>query len=137
MAGFTDTWKIKIIDQFIGNIPTAAPTNIYIGLSTTIINSAGGNLTEPSAGAYARVTTVNNSTNWPSGNPKVNGVTITFPRATSAWGLIQSFFLSDHLTSVAAVNIIGYGNLTTPLTVNASNQPSFGVGALRVRLITT
>ncbi len=135
MSGFTDNWEVKLLDHIVGNLPVTAPANIYVGLSKTSINSAGGNITEPTGGAYARKVTVNNSTNWPSGNPKVNGVTVTFVKATGAWGTILDFFLSDHATSVVAANIIAFGTLTTPLTVNNGNTPSFGVGALRVRLV--
>ncbi len=135
MSGLTDSWEVKIIDHFIGNIPTTVPATIYVGLSTTVINAASGNLTEPSGGAYARVAMTNNSANWPSGNPKVNGVTVTFPKATASWGLIVDFFISDHLTNTGASRIIASGSLTTPLNVNGNMTPSFGVGALRIRFV--
>ena len=134
MAGFTDAWEINILNHFIGNLPATVPSTIYVGLSTTTINAAGGNITEPGGGAYERLATANNLATWPSGNPKVNGVTLTFQRATGTWGQIVDFFLANHATSSAAGNIIAFGTLVVPLTVNAGNTPSFGVGALRVRL---
>jgi hypothetical protein len=135
MAGLTDTWELNLLNHFIGNIPTTVPATIYVGLSTTTINTAGGNITEPSGGSYVRLATANNAATWPSGNPKVNGVTLQFVQATAGWGQILDFFLSNHLSSVVAANIIGYGTLTTPVTVNSGNTPSFGVGALRIRLL--
>lgn len=133
MGGFVDTWEIKVLDHFIGNIPTTTPATYYIGLSTTTINATGGNVTEPSGGAYARVASVNNSSNWPSGNPKINGVTITFPKATASWGQIVDFFLTTHLTTSGLV--VAWGTLTTPYTVPSGHTASFGVGALRIRMV--
>lgn len=45
---------------------------------------------------YARVALTNNTTNWPAGNPKSNGVAIVFPTATPAdWSRAYAWQILD------------------------------------------
>ena len=41
-----------------------APATYYIGLSTSIIDSTGSTITEPSDSSYMRIPFTNNKTNW-------------------------------------------------------------------------
>jgi len=100
---------------------------------------------EPSStGSYARVASVNNPTNWPAaaagpGSSKSNGGTITFPASSAAWSsgatLLDLFFLAD-VTTLASGNVLAWGYLTTPQTVNAAGiTPSFAASALTATLL--
>lgn len=97
-----------------------------------------------STGAYARVAVVNNPTNWPASTgsapaTKQNGTAVTFPASTAAWSsgatALEIFFIADQ-SVLAAGNVIAYGYLTTPQTVNASGiTPSFAASALTATLL--
>lgn len=81
-----------------------------------------------STGGYARAAVLNNPANWPASTgtypaSKSSGATVSFPASTAAWSsgatVLAIFFIADAST-LAGGNIIGWGYLTTPQTVNAS-----------------
>lgn len=136
MAGsFADYLEAKILDLVFGATAFTAPSPIYLGLSTTTITDAGGNITEPSGFAYARVSITNNSTNWPAASvgagSKANGVAFTFPAATGAWGTITDFFISD---ASSGGNILAYGVLTLSKAINNGDTASFAIGDITITL---
>jgi hypothetical protein len=111
-----------------------APT-LYVGLSSTTPTTAGGNVTEPSGGNYARVATPGSSWNTATAaDPSVvtNGTTVTFPTANADW-LAQApltyFVLFDALTSG---NVIGYGVLTVAKPVINGDTASFPASSLSI-----
>lgn len=111
----------------------SAPT-WHVALSTTTPTMAGGNVTEPSGNAYARVATA--ASDWNSAtnaDPSVltNANTITFPPATGSWGTVTYFVLYDAST---AGNVIGFGQLTTSKTPQNGDTPSFAAGALSIQI---
>lgn len=133
MGSFADYLENKLLDHAFGGPDYTRATNTYVGLSTTTITDAGGNITEPSGNAYARVNLTNNSTNWPaaSAGAKSNGVAITFPTATGSWGTVTDFFISD---ASSGGNILGYGALTTSKTIGNGDTASFAIGDLDITL---
>ena len=133
MGSFTDFLELEILDHVFGNAAYSAPATTYIGLSTTTITDAGGNITEPSGGSYARAAVTNNSTNWPaaSAGSKANGTTISFATATGSWGTILDFFLAD---ASSGGNILAYGTLTTSKSVTSDDVAQFVAGALTITL---
>lgn len=133
MGSFADYLENKILDHVFGNTAYSTPATVYVGLSTTTITDAGGNITEPAGGSYARVSVTNNVTNWPnaSGGSKSNGTAITFPTATGSWGTIIDFFIAD---ASSGGNILGYGTLTVSKTVSSGDTLSFAASALTVTL---
>lgn len=111
----------------------SAPT-IYVGLSTSTPTMAGGNITEPAGGAYARVET--STSDWADAtdaDPSVlsNAEIITFPKATASWGTITHFVLYDAAT---AGNVLGYGALTTSKAIANTDTARFEAGELDVQL---
>lgn len=123
MGSFADYLENKVLDHVFGATSFSAPATLYIGLSTTTITDAGGNITEPSGNGYARVSVTNNTTNFPnaSGGSKSNGTAITFPTASGSWGTVVDFFIADASSSG---NILGYGTLTTSKTVTNGDTVS-------------
>lgn len=97
-----------------------------------------------STGGYARVSTVNNAAAWPASSgtypaQKQNGSAVTFPASTAAWSsgatALMVFFIADSST-LAGGNVIAFGYLTTPQTVNASGiTPSFAASALTATVL--
>jgi hypothetical protein len=84
--------------QFGGPGGTAtpwAPGTWYIGLSVAAPAADGAGFVEPTGGAYARVASINNLTNWPLATigadgivRKQNGTKVTFVNPTAPWGTI-------------------------------------------------
>lgn len=133
MGSFADFLENELLDHVFGAAAYTAPVTLYIGLSTTTITDAGGNITEPVGGAYARVAVTNNATNFPasSGGAKSNGTTITFPTATGAWGACIDFFIGD---AAAGGNILAYSTLTVAKVISSGDTATFAVGDLDISL---
>lgn len=97
-----------------------------------------------SAGAYARVATVNNPANFSAATgsapaTKVNAATITFPASTAAWStgatVVNVAFVAD-VSTLAGGNVLAYFYLTTAQAVNASGiTPSIAASALTLTLL--
>lgn len=133
MAGFSDYLEAKLLDHVFGKTAYTAPTDLYLGLSTTDPTDAGTQTGEPSGGSYARVKVTNNTTNFPnaSGGSKANGATFTFPKATGAWGTVTHFFIADAST---AGNILASGALTESKAVTSGDTINFLSGAITITL---
>ena len=130
---FTNYTENLVLNSILGGAVLTPPSNLYLGLSTTTIADDGTNITEPKGGNYARVSVANNSTSFPtvSNSTKQNGITISFQSATSSWGNIIDFFISDQLING---NILAYGTLTYPKDVTNGDILSFPVNGLTISL---
>lgn len=133
MGSFADYLEDELLDHVFGAASFSAPATLYIGLSTTTITDAGGNITEPSGNGYARVAVTNNATNFPaaSGGAKANGTDIAFPEATGSWGTVIDFFIAD---ASSGGNILAYGTLTASKTVDTNDIVEFQTGDLDITL---
>ncbi len=133
MGSFADFLENELLDHVFGNAAYTAPSPIHVGLSTTTITDAGGNITEPSGNNYSRVSVTNNATNFPaaSGGAKSNGTAITFPTASGSWGTVIDFFISD---AGSGGNILCYGTLTASKTIGSGDTASFAIGELDITL---
>ena len=133
MGSFADYLENEILDHVFGGADYVRPATLYVGLSTTTITDAGGNITEPVGGSYARVAVTNDVTNFPAAvsGAKSNGTAISFPAATGAWGTITDFFISD---ASPGGNILCSGALGASKAVASGETISFAVGALDVTL---
>lgn len=133
MGAFADYLEDEILDHIFGVGSWSAPGTIYVGLSTTTISDAGGNITEPSGNGYARVSKTNDGTTWntSSGGTVTNKIAITFPEATGSWGTVTDFFISDNNTGG---NILVYGALTASKAIGTGDTASFAIGDLSISL---
>lgn len=133
MGSFADYLEDELMDHVFGAASFTAPATLYFGLSTTTITDAGGNITEPSGNAYARVAVTNNKTNFSnsSGGAVSNDTAITFPQATGSWGTVTDFFISD---ASSGGNILAYGALDSSKAVGDGDTLSFAVGDFDVSL---
>lgn len=97
-----------------------------------------------STGSYARVSVVNNAANFSAAtgtypSQKLNAAAFTFPASTAAWSsgatALMVWFLADSST-LAGGNVLIWGYLTNPQTVNASGiTPSFASSAITQTLL--
>jgi hypothetical protein len=139
MAGFTDLVELKILNQFLQDPNTDFPgyATLYIGLSSTTPTDAGGNVTEPATGSYARVSTTGADWGAATGTApctKSNTAVKTFPTATADWlaaANLTYFVLYDALT---VGNLVAFGQLTTTKPVLNGDTASFAAGALILKL---
>jgi hypothetical protein len=133
MAGLTDTYEQKLLDHLFTDPAWTPPATLYLALSSTTPTEAGGNVTEPSGGAYARVATTAADWSAASGTApatKTNTATFTFPTATADWlagANLTHFVLYDASTSG---NVIAWGAFTTAKPVLNGDTPSFAASAI-------
>jgi uncharacterized membrane protein len=114
----------------------SAPT-IYVGLSSTAPNEDGSNITEPSGGSYARVSTA--ASDWnaaTNADPSVldNANPISFTQATADWlsgSNLTHFVLFDDPTGG---NFLGGGALNTAKAVTNGDTAEFAAGDLNTEL---
>jgi hypothetical protein len=133
MPGAVDVEEQAILNGVLQDGSYAGYATLYIALSSTTPTEAGGNITEPSTGSYARVATTGADWSAASGTaPAVKTTTAvkTFPTATADWlaGVnLTHFVLFDALT---AGNPKWFGALTTAKPVLNGDTASFAAGAL-------
>lgn len=137
MAGFTDTVEQNILNGLIQDPSWSGYATLYIGLSSTTPTEAGGNITEPSTGSYARVSTAAADWSAASGTApavKTNTATKTFPAATADWvsGANLTYFVLFDASS--AGNAVAFGALGVAKPVLNGDTASFGAGALILKL---
>lgn len=132
MGRLSDVVMNDLLDAYFGNQATDIPANYYVGLSTTLPTNVGGNVTEPSSGAYARVQVANNTTNWNNATTRAtsNKTLIEFPSATTSWGVITHFVIWRSASGTTAADFVAWGELDTPITVSTGGTPDFPAGAL-------
>lgn len=138
MGSFSDGLEVLILDRWFGASANVQPSVYYIGLSTTTITDAGGNITEPVGSAYTRCAATNNKTTWTNATigagALANAIQLSFPQASGSWGTILDFALFDHVTAGASVNFMGYGTLAASKTIQSGDTASFAVGDLDITL---
>jgi len=138
MAGsFCDYLDTMLLDGMFGAATITVPSTMYVGLSTSTIAQAGTGITEPTDASYLRVVVTNtNTTNWENriaGNIKKNKLAFTFPTFTTASALVTYFFLADDTMSGGG-NILLYGQLTNPKTIDVGDTASFAIHDLIITL---
>ena len=90
----------KILNYTFAGGTLSQPPSFHVGLALATMTEASTSASEPTTGSYARVSFAGNSTNW---NTSTNGVLtnkldITFPEATTDWGIVTTVFIADALS---------------------------------------
>lgn len=118
-GGKSDYLESAEINEVLGGTAFGAPATVWAALySASPTDAAGG--TELTGNGYARVAITNNTTNFPAGNPKSNGTTITFPAATGTdWSRAYSWQLLD---ASSGGNRLYWGPLAGTSKVAVSND---------------
>lgn len=120
------------IDLVAGNLygtktTPAIPTKYYLGLSTTAPNTGGGNVTEPSGGAYARVEL--SSLSAPSNGEVSNAEQVNFPESTASWGTVTHFVVYD---AASGGNLLCFGELPAQRVIESDTIMSIKSGYLKL-----
>jgi hypothetical protein len=126
----TTTYFLNLIagNVFKSKTSPGIPTAYYIALSTTTPTVAGGSITEPSGGAYARVN-ITSLISQPSGGEVSNTSVVSFPESTAAWGTVTYYVIFDAATGG---NALCYGALSASVTVVANTTISFKTGEIKL-----
>ena len=131
---FIDYLENEILDHIFSNATFTTASPLYVGLSTTTIADDGSGITEPSGGAYARVAVGNREANsWPAAAAgiKQNGTAIIFPTATSSWGNVTYFFLSD---ASSGGNIYLSGSINPSQSIGINDSARFSANDMTISL---
>lgn len=110
--------------------PSGKPATLYFALFTSSPTVSGGG-TEVSAGGYARVAVTANGTNFTAiateGDPLVNALAISFPKATAAWGTVAHLGILD---AASGGNLLMFQALSATKVVAINDTPSFAASGL-------
>jgi hypothetical protein len=130
----TNAVKRAISDHFFRTATYAKPTQLNIGLLSTLPASDGTGYVEISGNGYARVQRNPSDANWSQATDGVvaNAAAITFPDpAGGGWGLLVGVGVWDQTGT-----LIRYASLTTPKIVNPDDPgPSFPIGSLQFAVV--
>lgn len=129
MGSFSDYLEIKVLEHIVGKTTYASPS-AYIALYTTTPADSGGGV-EVSDPSYVRQYTPGSSWTAATSGQISNAVQITFNAATTSWGTVNGFSLSD---SLSGGNILVWGDVTVPKAVGAGDIPIYNVGQLIINL---
>ena len=130
MGSFTDYLELEVLDHIFGKGTYTVPT-IYVALSTSTPADDGTNVTEPSGGGYARVSTAAGDWNAASAGLIDNANDLSFAEASGDWGTLTHFVLYDALTSG---NALAWGALGTSKAIGSGDTAKFATGDLDVSL---
>jgi hypothetical protein len=140
MASASNFLINKLLDFVMRGQAYAPPTEVFIGLATTVGSQAAPG-TEVSGGSYARVGVNTSLVNWAgtqgatttaassgTSGTTSNNVVITFPAPTANWGTVVELDVYDAITGG---NLLFRASLTASQTINnGAPAPSFAISAL-------
>lgn len=123
------TGAVDVLNKEFGATDYTPVGSYWIGF-----RAAGVELTDGDSPAYARIESVNDTTNWPATatNTKENGTAITTPQATGNWLEADEVVLYD---ASSGGNLRYSGLLDQPFQLVTGQSRSFAPGALRVRAL--
>ncbi len=130
MSGFICAEGVSYVLDMIGGgeFPVS---DYYVALTNTVATqfNTGDELDEINAAEYARAQYQNVSGAWLlAGQNLSNHFEIDFPVASSDWGVVKGWALTDQPTGG---RLLWAGSLT-PTSITASMQPIYAPGALSV-----
>ena len=131
---FSTTIDNSILDHFTGKATWTAPTAIYAGLSSTTPTKGGGNVTEPSGGAYARVEITAAQFTTAASSATETNTDKTFPTATADWlsgANLTNLVLYD---AASAGNFLGFKAFTTAKPVTNGDTAKILSGDLDISI---
>lgn len=132
---YTDAIDLALLDHFFGDPTYTADTTMFAGLSSTTPTDAGGNVTEPSNGGYARQACNNTNMGAAAGTApgaKANDAIITYGVASANYNAAPVTHMTLHDAATVGT-VLGFAALTTSKTVLSGDTASFAVGALVFR----
>lgn len=140
-TGLANDGDLQVLDNLLGS---GSPTNVWVGLSSTLPTKAGANITE-GANDYTRKQVTNNSTNFPGAAlvpaesgiaTKTNGVAVTLAQAVADWfpegGKATHWFVVTAANYPTSGKLLAFAALDTPRAILAGDTASFAIGTLKL-----
>lgn len=125
-----------VLNAWLRSAAFPKPSNIYIGLITTLSSTESGTPAEPVGNGYGRVALAVADASWSAPVDEVGTMVVTntgeiaFATVTgSGWGTIVGFIVA---TAVSGGEVIYEGALNAPQTVQAGNPIRFPPGSLKI-----
>lgn len=126
MAGSkSDYAELKVLELLVGKTAFTLPT-AYVALFTVAPSDPGGG-TEVVDGSYARKVTAGSDWSDAAAGHIDNAEDIIFVEATADWGEVVAFATYD---AISGGNMLHWGDLTTPKTIESGEQAKFPAGSL-------
>ena len=122
----TVTFEQHVLNKVFRNINFTSPAALYVALYTTAPTDSGGGQ-EVNTGGYARQAVTFGAPTGGSPSQIANDAQVQFPEATADWSTIVAAGL---FTASTGGNLVCWGNLTTPKTINTGDQAVFNVGSI-------
>lgn len=122
-----------LLEHQVGKTDYAMP-QAFVGLSSTTPTLAGGNVTEPSGGSYARVATTGATWGSAASGAIANAAAIVFTQASADWLAGADLTHAVLFDAVSGGNVLAYGALATPKAVLNGDTASIGIGDLDITL---
>jgi hypothetical protein len=131
MTGFTDYLELELLDHVLGNSAFTSQATYYLGLSTTVPNDDGTNVTEPSGFNYSRKAIASSDWTTAASGSIENTGAIVLPSPSGSWGTIIAFILSDASTGG---NLITWGTVPSISITSGPGTYEIDAGDLVVTL---
>jgi hypothetical protein len=123
----------KLLEHQVGKTAFTMPT-VYVALSSTTPVIAGTGVTEPSAGAYARVATTGATWATAASGSISNSAAINFPTATADWLTAANLTHGVLYDASTGGNMLGFGALTVAKNVLNGDAPTIAAAGLTITL---
>jgi hypothetical protein len=133
--GFSRAVQRALLDHFFGKATYTPPTTFYLGVSSTLPTSIGGNVTEPSDGNYARQLTQPVDYALATNADPALTLTVsqvTFPVAGADWYAGADINYLVMYDALSGGNFLGYGLFSRAKPVYQDDQLDYPVGRIRI-----
>jgi hypothetical protein len=114
MAEMSNFLENALINATLRNTTYTSPATVYVSLWTSDPTDAGSG-TEVSGGSYARTAVTFGA---PSNGVTTNNADVTFPTATSSWGVVGWIGINDAVTSG---NLLYHSPLDTSKVIDSGD----------------
>lgn len=123
----------KLLEHQLGKTSYTMPT-VYVGLSSTTPALGGTNVTEPSGGSYARVTTSGATWGTAASSSITNAAAITFTQASADWLTGSNLTYGVLYDAPSGGNLLAYGVLSVAKNILNGDTASIAIGQLTVSM---
>ena len=137
MSALSDFAENKLLDHILGTASFTKPAKVYVGLHTQSPNESasaatevGGSAGDSTTGGYFRIEATFGAA---SNGSASNNANITFPTATSDFGVISHIGIYDSSTPGQG-NLLLHGALDASKTISTGDTFQISTGQLTITL---
>lgn len=127
MTAISNYLENKLVDATLRGVSFTSPAKVYLALFTSDPTEAGSG-TEVSGAGYTRKEITFGA---PVDGSTVSSGDVFFPVATASWGTVSHLAIFD---AVSGGNMLYYGSIATPKTINTDDQLKVSSGDITITL---